>query len=172
MVTDPEFTTLYYTDQGFKKVIAKSAGSKIVSEVEVTAADFVDGQLVAKIQAELLRHPEATWIRSPFTDATTLGIVPALGSQADKIDVMGGEGSEPELDLLRDGKITAANIFAVRLGGMGRRRHDEQRLPQDAPVDSGLGWVMADAQHNVPPSGAFDPTIDYQAQYRKAWAVS
>ena len=81
MVSDPEFTTLYYTDQGFEKVIAKSGGSKIVSKLELTINDFVGNQLVAKIQAELLRHPEATWIRSPYTYATTLGIVPALGSQ-------------------------------------------------------------------------------------------
>ncbi len=67
MVTDPEFTTLYYTDQGFEKVIAKSGGSKIVSKLELTIDDFVGNQLVAKIQAELLRHPEATWIRSPYT---------------------------------------------------------------------------------------------------------
>ena len=40
------------------------------------------------------------------------------------------------------------------------------------PVDSGLGWVMADAEHNVPASGPFDPRIDYRSQYRKAWAVT
>ena len=40
------------------------------------------------------------------------------------------------------------------------------------PADSGLGWVMADAAHNVPASGPFDPRIDYRSQYRKAWGLS
>ncbi len=172
MVTDPEFTTLYYTDQGFEKVIAKSGGSKIVSTLDVTTADFVGGQLVAKIQAELLRHPEATWIRSPFTYATTLGIVPALGSQTAKVDVMGGEGYEPELDLIREGKIAAANIFASDWEGWAAIDTMNSVFRKTPPADSGLGWVMADAQHNVPASGSFDPRTDYRSQYRKAWGVS
>jgi ribose transport system substrate-binding protein len=172
MVSDPEFTTLYYTDQGFEKTIAKSGGSKIVSKLEVTTADFVGSGLVAKIQAELLRHPEATWIRSPYTYATTLGIVPALGAQAGKIDVMGGEGYEPELDLLRDGKITAVNIFASDWEGWAAIDTMNSVFRKTPPVDSGLGWVMADAQHNVPASGSFDPRVDYRSQYRKAWAVT
>ena len=74
MISDPEFITLVYTDQGFERTIAKSGGSKIVSKLEIAAADFgVGADLVAKIQAELLSHPEATWIRSPYTYATTLG---------------------------------------------------------------------------------------------------
>ena len=172
VVTAPEITAIYYTDQGFKKVIEKSGGSKILSEVDVTAADFGNNQLVAKIQAELVRHPDATWIRSPFTAATTLGVVPALGSQVGKIAVMGGEGSEPELDLLRDGKITAVNILAADWEGWAAIDTMNSVFRKTAPVDSGLGWIMADAQHNVPASGEFHPATDYQAQYRKAWAGS
>jgi ribose transport system substrate-binding protein len=172
LVTDPEFTTLYYTDRGFRKVIQRSGGSKIVSTLEITTADFVGGQLVAKIQAELLRHPEATWIRSPFTFATTLGVVPALGSRAGKIDVMGGEGFEPELDLLRAGRITAVNIFVADWEGWAAIDTMNSVFRKTPPADSGLGWVMADDGHNVPASGPFDPRIDYRSQYRKAWGLS
>jgi ribose transport system substrate-binding protein len=172
MVTDTEFTTLYYTDQGFEKVIAKSGGSKIVSKLELTINDFVGNQLMAKIQAELLNHPEATWIRSPYTYATTFGIVRALASQTAKLDVMGGEGHKDELDLLRDGKITAVNIFASDWEGWAAIDTMNSVFRKTPPADSGLGWVMADAQHNVPASGAFDPRIDYRSEYRKAWAVS
>ena len=173
MISDPEFITLVYTDQGFERTIAKSGGSKIVSKLEIAAADFgVGADLVAKIQAELLSHPEATWIRSPYTYATTLGVVPALGSQSGKIDVMGGEGHEPELDLLRDGKITAVNIFAADWEGWAAIDTMNSVFRKTPPVDSGLGWVMADAEHNVPASGPFDPRTDYRSQYRKAWAVT
>ena len=72
---------------------------------------------------------------------------------------MGGEGHEPELDLLRDGKITAVNIFAADWEGWAAIDTMNSVFRKTPPVDSGLGWVMADAEHNVPASGAFDPRI-------------
>ncbi len=98
--------------------------------------------------------------------------MPALASQTAKLDVMGGEGHKDELDLLRDGKITAVNIFASDWEGWAAIDTMNSVFRKTPPVDSGLGWVMADAQHNVPASGAFDPRIDYRSEYRKAWAVS
>ena len=85
---------------------------------------------------------------------------------------MGGEGHEPELDLLRDGKITAVNIFAVGLGRMGGDRHDEQRLSQDSArrQRARLGDGRRRAQRAR--LGPVRPAIDYRSQYRKAWAVS
>jgi len=172
VLNDPEFTTLYYTNRGFENVIDKSHGSKIVSTLEITTADFTGTSLVSKIQAELLRHPEVTWIKSPFTYATTLGIVPALGSNDRKIDVMGGEGFEPELDLIRAGKITAVNIFLSEWVAWAGVDTMNSVFRKERPADSGVGWVLADKAHNTPPSGDFRPPIDFRAQYRKAWGVS
>jgi ribose transport system substrate-binding protein len=171
VLQDPEFTTLYYTYQGFKRTIDRSHGSKIVSTLEITLADFTNNQVKPKIQAELLRHPEANWIKSPFTYATTLGIVPALGANDRHIAVMGGEGFEPELDLIREGKITAVNIYLspwVAWAGVDTMNSVFRHEP---PRASGVGWVLADQTHNVPASGEYEPAIDYQAQYRKVWGV-
>lgn len=169
---DPEFTTLFYTDDGFRKQIARSHGSQIVSTLEITTADFTNGKLVPKIQAELLRHPEVTWIKSPFTFATTLGIVPALGANPDGIQVMGGEGLETELDLLRDGKITAVNVFPSEWLAWAAVDTLNSVFRDEAPVPSGVGWMLADADHNLPASGSAHSRIDYKAQYRKAWGAT
>jgi ribose transport system substrate-binding protein len=171
LLTDSEFTTLKYTDRGFTKTIQRSKGSKIVSRLDISTADFTNGQLVPKIQAELLRHPETTWIRSPYTYATTLGIVPALGTRGGSIDVMGGEGSEAELDLVRGGKITAVNIFPAAWEGWAAIDTMNSVFRGTRPVDSGLGWVLADRDHNVPASGAYEPPIDFRAAFRRAWGV-
>ena len=168
---DPEFTTLYYTYQGFKRTIDRSHGSKIVSTLQITLADFTGNTVVPKIQSELLRHPEATWIKSPFTYATTLGIVPALGTNERHIDVMGGEGFEPELDLVRDGKITAVNIYLSPWVAWAGVDTMNSVFRHEAPRPSGVGWVLADQTHNVPPSGEYQPSIDYRAQYKKVWGV-
>ncbi|MGZ4718401.1 MAG: sugar ABC transporter substrate-binding protein, partial [Acidimicrobiales bacterium] len=111
-IQDPEFTVLYWTLKGFSDTIENSGGSQIVSTLEVTTADLSNGQIVPKIQAEIVKHPEATWIKSPYTYVTTIGVAAALGANPNKIKVMGGEGFADELDLIRNGKITAANIIS------------------------------------------------------------
>jgi ribose transport system substrate-binding protein len=171
LVTDPEFTTLHYLDQGFRRAIAKSGHSKIASTLEITAADFTNGQLVPKIQAALLQHPDVDWIRSPFTFATTLGVIPALGARAGQVDVMGGEGYAPEIDLLRAGKITAVNVVSADWESWAAIDAINSTFRHEAPVDSGFGWIMVDSRHNLPASGQPEPSIDYEAAFAKAWGV-
>jgi ribose transport system substrate-binding protein len=170
-IQDPEFTVLYYTLAGFTKAIEASGGSQIVDVLNITTTDLLSNQLVPKIQAELLRHPEANWIKSPFTYATTLGIVPALGSKAGQIKVMGGEGFAPELDLMRQGKISAANIISSEWTGWASIDTINSLFRKEQTVDSGIGWTIADSTHNLPPAGEFVPPIDFKSQFKKAWGV-
>jgi ribose transport system substrate-binding protein len=171
VLQDPEFTTLYYTYQGFKRTIDQSHGSRIVSVLDLTLADFTGNRVIPKIQAELLRHPEANWIKSPFTYATTLGIVPALGASDRHLDVMGGEGFAPELDLVRTDKITAVNVYLSPWVAWAAVDTMNSVFRHEPPRDSGVGWVLADRMHNVPASGEYHPKIDYQAEYRKVWGL-
>jgi ribose transport system substrate-binding protein len=170
-ISDPEFTTLYYTRQGFKDTIARSHGSQIVSSLDITTADFANFSLTAKIQAELLRHPEINWIRSPYTYATTLGVVPALGANPKNIAVMGGEGFAPELDLVRAGKITAVDIFSSTWLAWAGIDTMNSVFRHEKPAVVGVGTVLADRQHNLPPSGGYEPTIGFRSEYRAAWGV-
>ena len=170
-IQDPEFVSLYYINQGFKQAIARSGRSRIVATLDVTTADLTSNQLVPKIQAELLRHPEADWIKSPYTYATTLGIVPALGARSGDVHVMGNEGFEPELDLIRAGKVTAVNVFFSDWIAWAGIDAMNSAFRNEKPVDSGMGWMIADAQHNLPPSGPLLPPVDYQAQFKRAWGV-
>lgn len=170
-IQDPEFTVLYWTLKGFNDYIAASHGSKVLSTLDVTTQDLTDGQIVPKIQAELLRFPTATWIKSPYTYVTTLGIVPALATHQGHIDVMGGEGFTDELNLLRQGKITAANVISSDWVGWAAVDTMNSIFRHEKPVDSGIGWTLVDATHNLPPSGELVPKVDYKAEYEKAWGV-
>ncbi len=171
-VQDSEFTVLYWTLKGFQDTIEASGGSEIVSTLEVTVADLSNGQIVPKIQAEIVKHPEATWIKSPYTYVTTIGIAPALGANPNKIKVMGSEGFADELDLIRTGKITAANIISSEWVGWASIDTMNSFFLGQEPADSGIGWVMVDKDHNLPPSGEFVPPVDFQAEYKAAWGVS
>ncbi|MFI5041716.1 MAG: substrate-binding domain-containing protein [Acidimicrobiales bacterium] len=172
VIHDPEFVVLDWTLQGFKDTIAASGGSQIVDTLNVTASDILSGQLVSKIQAELLRFPSANWIKSPYTYITQLGIVPALGSKAGQINVMGGEGFSTELDFLRAGKITAVNIISSEWEGWAAVDAMNSVFRKEKPVDSGIGFTLADKDHNLPASGNYVPTIDFKSEYKKAWGVS
>ncbi len=171
---DPEFTILYYTFKGFTDTIDASGGSKIVDTLDVTSSDITTGKIQAKVQAELLRHPEADWVKSPYTYVTQLGVAPSLGAKAGTLHVMGGEGFAPELDLIRQGKVTAVNITVATWTGWASADTLNSVFLGKAPSDSGLGWVIADKTHNVPPTpgSEYVPPIDYKAEYAKAWGVS
>ncbi len=174
VVQDPEFTVLYYTALGFDDTIAASHGSKVIATLDITQEDLVDGNVVKKIQAELLRYPQATWIKSPFTYATTLGIVPALGSNPNHISVMGGEGFHDELDDIRSGKIVATNAISSNWTGWAAVDTLNSIFNHTKPVDSGIGWTLVDATHNLPadPTADYEPPINYKAEYMKAWGRS
>ncbi len=172
VLQDPEFTVLHYTYQGFTKTIAASGGSQIVDTVSFTVADAISGQLLAKVQAALLKHPDATWIKSVYTSATQIGIVPALGANPHHVSVMGGEGYPAELDLIRQGKITAVNIISETWIGWSAIDTINSYFIGQPPADSGIGWTIADATHNLPASGSFNPPVDFRSQYKKAWGVS
>ncbi len=171
-INDPEFVVLDWTLAGFQKTIEASGGSKIVDTLNVTASDILSGQIVGKIQAEILRHPEANWIKSPYTFITTIGLVPALGAKAGQINVMGGEGFQPELDLLRQNKIQAVNIISSEWTGWAAVDTLNSLFAKQKPADSGIGWTIADKDHNLPASGNFLPPIDFKSEYKKAWGVS
>jgi ribose transport system substrate-binding protein len=173
-IQDPEFTVLYYTLKGFTDTINASGGSKIVDTLNVTSSDITTGKIQAKVQAELLRHPEADWVKSPYTYVTQLGIAPSLGAKAGTLHVMGGEGFAPELDLIRQGKVTAVNIISSTWTGWASADTLNSAFLGKAPANSGIGWVIADKDHNVPPTpgSEYVPTVDFKAEYAKAWGVS
>jgi ribose transport system substrate-binding protein len=173
VVQDPEFTVLYYTAKGFDDTIAASHGSQVIATLDITQEDLVDNQIVPKIQAELERYPQATWIKSPYTYATTLGIVPALGANPNHVSVMGGEGFHDELDDIRDGKIVATNAISSNWTGWAAVDTLNSIFNHTKPVDSGIGWTLVDESHNLPssPTADYEPPINYQAEYKKAWGV-
>jgi ribose transport system substrate-binding protein len=170
-IQTPGFTVLTYTLKGFTDAINASNGSKVVDVMQVTPTDLLSGHLPEMIQAELLRHPEANWIKSPYTYVTTLGIGPALQGKAGSINVMGGEGFQPELDLIRSGVVTSVNVVSSEWTGWAAVDTMNSVFSHQKPVDSGIGWQIADKSH-IPASGPLNPSVDFKSEYMKAWGVA
>jgi ribose transport system substrate-binding protein len=171
---DPEFVVLHYTGEGFLNEIRnKCPGCSVVDKVSFTGTEL-GSVLQQKASAALLQHPEANAIKSPYTAASILGISAAVSQsgRAGSMYVMGGEGFQPELDLLRAHQgVSAAMIAPSDWTGWAAVDTMNSLFLHKAPAFSGLGWELVDATHNLPATGPFLGSIDYKAIYEKAWGV-
>jgi ribose transport system substrate-binding protein len=171
---DPEFVVLHYTGLGFlNEIKAKCPGCSVVDKVSFTGTEL-GSVLQQKASAALLQHPEANAVKSPYTAASILGISAAVSQsgRAGSIYVMGGEGFQPELDLLRAHQgINAVMVAPSDWTGWAAVDTLNSLFLHKAPAFSGLGWELIDATHNLPASGPFLGSIGYKAIYEKAWGV-
>ena len=173
VVNDQEFVVLKYTAKGFTDQIAHSGGSKVVDKLNFVSADLLTPKVSQQIQAELLKHPEINWIKSPYTYTSLLAIQPAIASHPGKYQVMGGEGFQPEQDLIRKGVFTAANTIDSEWTGWAAVDSMNSVFRHEKPRPSGIGWTITDATHNLAPAGQLvpSPSIDFKSEYKKAWGV-
>lgn len=170
LVEDRTLAGLQWMADSYEKTIDASKGSKIVDHVIFSPADFVSGKLVTLIQSSLTKHPEATYIKSPFTAATIAAIVPAVKTAGRSIKMVGGEGLGSEMSLIRAGTVTATSAISGEWLGWAADDTLNSAFRKEKPVDSGLQWVLVD-KTNVPASGSFKSPADFKAAYRKAWGV-
>jgi len=171
---DLEATVLYYTGTGFKNAIKQCSGCKIVDEVDFKGLDL-GPTLQQRAATAILQHPEANVVKSPFTAATLLSIAPAVqqSGRASKLYVMGGEGFQPELDLIRNhAGVNAVMISPSDWTGWAAIDTMNSLFRHEKPAFSGLGWQLVDPTHNMPASGPWVSPVDFKAIYKKAWGVS
>jgi ribose transport system substrate-binding protein len=170
---DEQATVLHYTGKGFKDAIKACSTCSIVADVEFTGLDL-GPTLQQRAAAAILKHPEANAVKSPFTAATLLSIAPAVeqSGRASKLFVMGGEGFQPELDLIRNHQgVDAAMISPSDWTGWAAVDTLNSLFRHEKPAYSGLGWQLVDATHNLPASGPWVPPVDFASIYKKAWGV-
>jgi ribose transport system substrate-binding protein len=171
VLNDLEATVLKYTGAGFADQIAHSGGSQVVATLDFEAADL-GPKLQQEIQAELLQHPNINWIKSPYTYATILGVVPALSAYPKgKYNVMGGEGFQPELADIQQGTVTAAMAISSTWTGWSAVDTLNSIFTHKPVYPNGIGWQLIDTTHNLPASANYAPKQNFEAEYLKAWGV-
>ena len=169
----PQTTVLHYTGTGFLNAIKQCAECKVVAEVDFTGLDL-GPTLQQRAASVLLQHPEANVVKSPYTAATLLSIAPAIqqSGRGSKLFVMGGEGFQPELDLMRNHQgVSAVMIAPSDWTGWAAVDTLNSLFRGEKPAFSGLGWQLVDPTHNLPASGPWVSPVDFKAVYKKAWGV-
>jgi ribose transport system substrate-binding protein len=171
--TDPTSTILTYTHAGFLAQMERCSGCKVLETVNLVSAE-APATLQAKVRDALARHPDATAIRSSHSSLTQLYIAPMLVAAGRQNDVMviGGEGQDKDLDLIRTKQglnLTLSTDSAwfgwAVVDTVNSAFNGEEARP------AGLGGMLIDKDHNLPPSGSVTHTVNFKNIYRKAWGV-
>jgi ribose transport system substrate-binding protein len=171
---DTQVTVLHYTGKGFLDAIKTCAGCKVVKSIDFTGLQL-GPQLKQTAQSAILQHPDANVVKSPFTAATLLSIAPAVlqSGHANSLYVMGGEGFQDELNLLRNHQgVSAVMISPSDWTGWAAVDSMNSIFQGKKPAYSGLGWQLVDSSHNLASSGPWVPPVDFKSIYEKAWGVS
>jgi len=171
------FSTRVTYDPGVTGGFAECETCEIVDTVEFVGTEF-GPPLQQKIEQSLNQHPEANSFIAAY-DAVMTGGGGAAALRAsgrlDEIEVMGGEGSKPGIELIYDragmeactGTPTGWEGYAAMMS-LARIFADQD--PERG--DSGIGEQVCDIDHNLPPKGeGYRAPIDYVAAYRELWGI-
>jgi ribose transport system substrate-binding protein len=174
-------TDLYSTrvtyDPGVTDEFARCETCEIVDTVEFVGTEF-GPPLQQKIEQSLNQHPEANSFIAAY-DAVMTGGGGAAALRAsgrlDELEVMGGEGSRPGIELIHDGAgMEACTGTPTGWEGYAAMMSLARVFAGQDPErgDSGIGEQVCDLDHNLPPRGeAYRAPVDYVAAYRELWGV-
>jgi len=125
------------------------------------------------VTTALLNNPDVNVLYVPTDSYLVNGLAAALDQAgfADQVTVISNFGSEAALDMIREGQpgINAVVGFAQNWGAWGSIDTAIRIQAGQDPIYVGEQQVIVDKDHNMPASGPFEGTVDYQAAFEKSW---
>jgi ribose transport system substrate-binding protein len=170
---EEDLPTTALINAGFTEEMKKCTTCEVI-DVKFAATDL-GPKLQEKAQQALLKYPNATYVHAPYDSTVTAGIGPAVvaSGRAGDIEVMGGEGYPPNIELIREGEQqNAANGFIELWTGYAGVDTLNRLFAGAKLVPQGIGWQLIDAEHNLPASGPYTGGIDFAPAYEKIWSGS
>jgi len=169
-----EAVSLGIPRDGFKeKLLASCPECEIVETVQFTIPD-IGPPLEQKAQQAFVKHPEADAVYVTSDSTLAAGVTPALraSGRASEVFVQAAEGQSSTMAELRDGTFSAAGVGGAHEWEAYQTIDNLIRLfAGEEPVSSGIGLQVYDNEHNVPAEGRYQPPVDFEAAYRKAWGL-
>jgi ribose transport system substrate-binding protein len=144
-----------------------------VEVVESTAPEVIRGTFAQKVALALQQNPDARALHFSVDAVMQFANAPLRESgRMSDIQVIAGEGFEANLDLIREGGAQDAAL-AIPSDWTGWAAADvlnrlfagETEMPE-----SGIGWTLIDAEHNLPASGPYRAEHDFEAAFRRIWS--
>lgn len=159
---------------GFNAELKKLGNKgKVLQTVDVADPEVGDGSFVQKITTALLKNPEANSLVLPIDAWISGGLGQAIvqSGTADKLIVVSRGGDAAVLDMIRTGGqgVTATVGSAIEWGAWGSIDTAARVLSGGEGVDIAESAQAIDADNNLPKSGSYKGSIDWQAAFLKAW---
>lgn len=177
LTRETDTTTTKLAGQGAIDGMKKCSTCELVETVDFVGPDL-GPPLQQKIEQALIRHADANGFISAYDGVLTAGGgANALKSSGrlNQINIMGGEGDTPNIELIRSkggddaciGIPTAWEGYAA-IDALIRLFAGED----PSKTSSGIGIQVCDREHNLPPEGQpYEPPIDFVAEYKKSWGA-
>lgn len=173
VLPDPTFLLSQYGMDGFEAQLGeKCPECEIVGKVEIPFSDVVEGTAGQKVETILAQQPDAD-VLVPAYDPQTQGIAQAIkASGRSDMMVLGGEGFEPNLELIREGTQSVAVATSVeQIAWAGADTLNRVFAGETEIPDQGAGYTIVNQEHNLPPKGQnWKDPIDYKAAFEAVWS--
>lgn len=170
----PDLVTVAALTDGFEEGMAACTTCEIVTTVDLTTLDQVNGVVEGKVTAALARHPQVDTIFQSTDGLFLTGVQTAIlnSGRAQDLLVIGSEGFLSNLDAIRSGAgQNIAMAFDSRWEGWASVDAMNRAFAGAEQVHGGQGYIYVDATTNMPASGAWDSTVDFRAAFRTLWGV-
>lgn len=166
-------------NQGFVAEMKKCSGCKILYTVNFVQSDQVpNGPWIQRFRAALVRYPTATYAHVPSAAlVSSLGGAVAAKAANPKLVVVGGSGTGPQMDLVREGyNVVVTAAHSAKWMGWGAMDELNRAFNGQPSVPEGIGFravTKSDLGANNQTSGAsYESNINWQAAYMKLWGAS
>lgn len=161
--------------EAFNEVMEKCASCETLTKIPFTSSDYTPGGVLSQgFKASLVKYPEANSVYV-FTEAAVEGGEAAKSLEAaglsDKVTSCCGAGSGTLLNLIREGKWTAAAAHSAEWMGYGSMDDMNRVFNGEPTVPEGIGPVLVTKEKNLP-SGSdeeYAPSFSIPAKYEELW---
>lgn len=159
---------------GFDDEMKAACPSCKVIPLEYTLADQGSGALPAKMSQVLLANPKVNAVMVPYDTIATGGVAQAIvrSGRSDDISMIGGEGYPDNLGLIKnDGGQDAVLFESTEWMGWAAVDSLSRLFGDQTQEPAGIGNQLFDKDHmpKTDDDGYIVPTVDFQADYLKAW---
>lgn len=170
----PDLVSIAAVSRGFLDGLAPCTTCQIVTTVDLTTLDQINGVVEQKVTAELARNTGVNTIQMSTDGLLMTGVQTAIlnSGRNDDLLVVGGEGYLSNLEAIRSNSgQDNALAFDARWEGWAAVDSMNRAFAGAEQVHGGQGYIYVDAATSMPETGAWDSNVDFRSAFKTLWGV-
>lgn len=170
----PDLVSLAAVSRGLLEGLKPCTTCQVVTTVDLTTLDQINGLVEQKVTSELARNPSVDTIHLSTDGLLMIGLQTAIlnSGRNDDLLVVGCEGYLSNLEAIRSNSgQDNALAFDARWEGWASVDAMNRAFAGAEQVHGGQGYIYVDATTNMPETGAWDSNVDFRAAFKTLWGV-